>query len=173
MKKINYKQGFTLIELLVVIAIIGILSTIVLGSLSTARSQGEDAAIKSTLNNMRAQAELYYVSNTTTPNTYGPAATQCDVTTPSAHIFNSPTPGLSILINDLKSKLGLTTVTSDTDSTLRCQNTSTAWVIVAKLKTGTNQYACVDSSGVAKTISFAASAAMSNTNFLQTRMTCN
>ena len=57
------QRGFTLIELLVVIAIIGILSSIVLASLSSARSKGSDAAITSTLSNMRAQAELYYSNN--------------------------------------------------------------------------------------------------------------
>ena len=58
-----YKKGFTLIELLVVIAIIGILSSVVLASLNTARGKGADAAIKSNLANMRAQAELYYDTN--------------------------------------------------------------------------------------------------------------
>lgn len=53
-------KGFTLIELLVVIAIIGILSSVVLASLNTARDKGEDAAVKANLNNIRAQAELVY-----------------------------------------------------------------------------------------------------------------
>ncbi len=55
-----YKRGFTLIELLVVIAIIGILASVVLASLNSARDKGTDAANKSNLNNMRAQAELIY-----------------------------------------------------------------------------------------------------------------
>lgn len=58
-----YRRGFTLIELLVVIAIIGILASVVLASLNTARDKGTDAANKSNLNNMRAQAELFYDDN--------------------------------------------------------------------------------------------------------------
>lgn len=61
-------RGFTLIELLVVIAIIGILSSVVLASLNSARTKGTDASIKSQLANMRAQAEIYY--DGTGGNTY-------------------------------------------------------------------------------------------------------
>ena len=56
-------KGFTLIELLVVIAIIGILSSVVLASLNSARQKGQDAAIKQNLNNMRAQTEMYFDNN--------------------------------------------------------------------------------------------------------------
>ncbi|MFT5179669.1 MAG: prepilin-type N-terminal cleavage/methylation domain-containing protein [Candidatus Paceibacteria bacterium] len=59
----NSKKGFTLIELLVVIAIIGILSSVVLASLNTAREKGDDAAIKSNLANARVQAALFYDDN--------------------------------------------------------------------------------------------------------------
>src|SRR3989344_7137179 len=60
MKKTNLKKGFTLIELLVVVAIIGVLASVVLASLNTARSKGGDAAVKANLANIRGQAELIY-----------------------------------------------------------------------------------------------------------------
>ncbi len=56
----RHRRGFTLIELLVVIAIIGLLSAIVLASLSTARNKGRDAAIESELHQLATTAELEY-----------------------------------------------------------------------------------------------------------------
>ena len=65
------KSAFTLIELLVVIAIIGILSSVVLASLNTARAKGADAAIKANLANIRAEAAIVYDGN----NCYADAQT--------------------------------------------------------------------------------------------------
>ncbi|MBI2048713.1 MAG: type II secretion system protein [Parcubacteria group bacterium] len=64
-------KGFTLIELLVVIAIIGVLSSVVLASLNTARAKARDASRKVELRQMQTALELYRSSNTAYPTTGG------------------------------------------------------------------------------------------------------
>ena len=58
--KFSFREGFTLIELLVVIAIIGILSSVVLASLNSARAKARDARRKSDLNQIRIALSMYY-----------------------------------------------------------------------------------------------------------------
>jgi len=57
------RRGFTLIELLVVIAIIGLLSSIVLASLNTARDRARDARRKSDVNTILTALALYQTAN--------------------------------------------------------------------------------------------------------------
>jgi len=52
-------KGFTLIELLVVIAIIGILSGLIIVSMSGAQNAAKDARIKSAMDQMRSTAEVF------------------------------------------------------------------------------------------------------------------
>lgn len=59
-RKVNWKRGFTLIELLVVIAIIGILSSVVLVSLSNSRVRAKDTAVKQAMSQVRALGEILH-----------------------------------------------------------------------------------------------------------------
>ena len=63
------RKGFTLIELLVVIAIIGILATIVMVSLNTARQKARDSRRISDARQVQVAAPMDYDANTTYPAT--------------------------------------------------------------------------------------------------------
>ena len=54
------KQGFTLIELLVVIAIIGLLATLSILSLNTARARARDAKRVADVKQIQTALEMYY-----------------------------------------------------------------------------------------------------------------
>lgn len=68
MFRYNNKKGFTLIELLVVIAIIGLLATIVLVSLNTARKKARDTKRIAELKQIQLALEMYYDDNASYPN---------------------------------------------------------------------------------------------------------
>lgn len=135
----NLKKGFTLIELLVVVAIIGILASVVLASLNTARAKGANAAIKANLANIRAQAEIVY--DATVPNGYGTAsnASSC-VSFTVASLFDNVT---------IKSAVAAALKSSGSTVGF-CGSTKDAWVasIPLKASTGEDAYWCVDSTGV-------------------------
>ena len=61
--KTSCNKGFTLVELLVVIAIIGVLSSVVLVSLNSARVKARDAKRVADLGNLRLALEGYYDGN--------------------------------------------------------------------------------------------------------------
>lgn len=133
----NRSQGFTLIELLVVIAIIGILSAVVLASLNTARNKGADAAIKSNLAGARAEAEIYYDSNSST-------YTDVCLSTAANNIMDSATAA--------KNAAGATSVTRDaiaSATVVACNDSSGGWAIQSPLKATSGTYYCVDSTGAA------------------------
>lgn len=61
------KKGFTLIELLVVISIIGVLTTIVIGSLNNARNKAGDIKRIAESQNLKTALEMYFLDNNTYP----------------------------------------------------------------------------------------------------------
>ena len=71
-------KGFTLIELLVVVAIIGILATVVLASLGSARSRAKDVKRLSTTKEIQKGLELYNLDNGSYPVVSGWASNCSD-----------------------------------------------------------------------------------------------
>jgi prepilin-type N-terminal cleavage/methylation domain-containing protein len=149
-------KGFTLIELLVVIAIIGILASVILASLDSARAKGTDAATESDLDNSRAQAEIFYDGNN---NSYGAGATSvCVIPEPGT----PPTGGgINTMIADAATKFnGGTPVINgaiETATTVNCNSglnaaNLSAWAAETPLKAQTGKYFCVDSTGAAKVV---------------------
>lgn len=64
----NSLRGFTLIELLVVIAIIGILASVVLAGLNSARDKSRDTATKAEVKHLKLAIESYFLDKGTYPD---------------------------------------------------------------------------------------------------------
>jgi len=136
-KMFKKNRGFTLIELLVVIAIIGILSTIVLVSLSTARNKANDAAIQADMNQVRAIAEMVYGDN----NNYSSLCASGGLCTSSGQCSgNAYTSQLSTIVSDVDNKNG------SSHGAPSCYTNGSAYCSSATLNTGSY---CIDSTGYA------------------------
>ncbi len=133
----GHAKGFTLIELLVVIAIIGILSAVVLASLSTARSKGQDARVQEQLSGARSAAEIYYSTN----GSYGANTNACD------NMFADTSSGLNNLSAASNYPNSVAPVCRAAGGTA---SASASWAMSHVLSNGTS-YFCVDSTGAATT----------------------
>ena len=150
-------QGFTLIELLVVIAIIGLLSSVVLAQLSSARNKGADAAVMQNMGGIRPQAELFYDVNG--KSYVGTVGGSTDVCSPTAQVgaVKGIYPGVlsaaqvtmasPTIVQNTAAQVGIVAATG-----AACHASATAWAASAPTKTGGTgkTYYCVDSGGNAK-----------------------
>ncbi len=147
-------RGFTLIELLVVIAIIGILSSVVLVSLNSARNRGKDTRVISAVQQLRTIFEGGYV-NGAYPDLCGTSATitagttqmpvPCGAAGASTGKFGtSSNTQANQLVSDVIANGGVihymvSTGTGDTNVT--------NYAIYGKLPSNTSNYFCIDSTG--------------------------
>ena len=145
----NKLKAFTLIELLVVITIIGILATIVVVNLNSARGKGQDTAIKEQMAQLRAQAALYYDTN----YGYSVSTTQSAIsgTCPTVAVTPSTT-----VFDQTDFVRSLSALQKNSGNTPNCylaaaanNSTSQSWASTVKLRLPnvTGGKWCVDSTG--------------------------
>jgi general secretion pathway protein G len=58
------RKGFTLVEILIVVVILGILAAIVIPQFTNASTEAKDNSLRSNLQSIRAQIQLYKMRNT-------------------------------------------------------------------------------------------------------------
>ncbi|MBP9816573.1 MAG: type II secretion system protein [Candidatus Pacebacteria bacterium] len=139
-------RGFSLIELLTVIAIIGVLATVIVVSLSAARSKGIDAATKENLNTIRNQAELRH-SNL---GSYGQQVAVQSTAITAAPAYNAA--GINFFISDQQANRALAAALADGDSGYYAVGVNgQSWAVAIETKSVTG-YWCVDSQGTGKVI---------------------
>ena len=135
-KIFNKQKGFSMVELLIVITIIGVLSTIVLSSLSSSRAKAYDTKTKQQLSRFRTAAEIYFTNQT--PTNYGPATPICTagIFSETSEVNGNP----HAYIDPLNLPNGTQVVCGSVDS---------AYAVKATLYSG-SEYWCVDSTGASR-----------------------
>jgi len=152
-------KGFTLIELLVVISIIGLLSSIILASLNSARAKGGDAGVKANLASLKSQAEILYdqYGCYATNNGNGAAVPNC-TSTPAAWTTACPSGGTTgrMWMNPVVISIIKVAKKAGGGGVASCASTAggTAWAAAVQLNSKTDAW-CMDSTGASREVSIA------------------
>ena len=128
--------GFTIIELLAVIAIIGFLVGIVLTSTNSAKKEGEDMAVKTTLREIRNAGELYYNDSETYEGI-------CDLSNTTLSDDG-----------DFKRIKDYITEHNGADGIIGCKDDETGYAVISNLNLG--DCWCIDSEGAGREVMLSA-----------------
>jgi len=130
----TYRRGFTLIELLVVIAVIGILTSVILGSVNTVRDKSVDTAVRMNVRGIRDHMALYYDAN---------GLTYADACASDPSIANAVASAREAVSSVL---------TPGGQGDGECVSTDAEWAVWVNLKSTPANAWCVDSAGMSDTI---------------------
>ncbi len=146
------ERGFTLIELLIAIAIIGLLTSIVIASLATAKNKNRDSAIKAQLKQIQTQAELYYDTAGAHP-TAGNGKYSSGTTSTSGTACNSGTGYTTSMFNNpaIRRQIAIVAKHDAPNSTTLCRTNGTGqlWAVSISALAGGGSW-CIDNSGKLK-----------------------
>lgn len=150
MKIKNKNSGFTLIELLVVISIIALLSSIVIASLSSARTKAVDSKVKQTLVSVRSQAGIIY-SNSGCYGDGDAGDTTCVAVTAADCVNTTP----NSLFSNATVWSQISSAKTATAGLVSCAASASGatFAVAVQLKNDLAKAWCVDSTGASKQIS--------------------
>lgn len=137
------RKGFTLIELLIVIAIIGILSSLAIVSLSSARNKAKDAQIKSDLSQFRTFMTVTYPDGEFDDAVADANGETVDVVADEMAQVSPP-------LDHPDTSMDYVVIIGDGSGAAAPYNVANRhWAAYAELLDPAGEYFCVDSSGTA------------------------
>ena len=131
------RRGFTLIEVLVVVFIIGVLASVVLASLSGAKSQGNDTGVKAEIGTIATQAVLYYgIANSFGATNYGGGIATCGASANGNTVFYDLSTTVDTTIRNAVANLQKDAYGGSAN--VVCRSDATRFLVAAELSGQTN-----------------------------------